>query len=132
MRLIDADALQDAFYDECEGECYYCDYHLTEGIQEGRLYECGLINKAPTIAPIISEWISVKDKLPEKDTDVLIYTTDNKINKAYRRHKSWTENQKEWLVFETLGYGYIYDDDEVLAWMPLPTPYEEGGSDDVQ
>lgn len=50
MRLIDADALQDAFYNECEGECYYCDYNLSEKeAKEGRLYECDLINKAPTI-----------------------------------------------------------------------------------
>lgn len=70
------------------------------------------------------KWIPTSEKLPKDDDEVLIYTTDNKINKAYRRHKEWTENQKEWLVFETLGYGYIYDDDEVLAWMPLPKPYE--------
>lgn len=71
-------------------------------------------------------WIPVTERLPEDEVDVLIYTTDKKINKAYRRHKSWVENQMEWLVFETLGYGYIYDDDKVLAWMPLPEPYEEG------
>lgn len=71
-----------------------------------------------------SRWIPVTERLPEDEVDVLIYTTDKKINKAYRRHKSWTENQMEWLVFETLGYGYIYDDDEVLEWMPLPKHYE--------
>lgn len=71
-----------------------------------------------------SRWIPVTERLPEDEVDVLIYSTDKNINKAYRRYKPWTENQMEWLVFETLGYGYIYDDDEVLAWMPLPKPYE--------
>jgi Protein of unknown function (DUF551). len=71
-----------------------------------------------------SRWIPVTERLPEDEVDVLIYTTDKKINKAYRRYKPWTENQMEWIVFETLGFGYIYDDDEVLEWMPLPKHYE--------
>ena len=70
-------------------------------------------------------WIPVSERLPEEDIEVLIYTADKKINKAYRRIKSWTEDCMEWLVFETLGYSYTYNDDEVVAWMPLPEPYTE-------
>ena len=73
----------------------------------------------------LPKWIPVSERLPEDEVEVLIYTTDKKINKAYRRIQSWTIDRMEWLVFETLGYSYTYKDDKVLAWMPLPEPYKE-------
>ena len=81
-----------------------------------QLNELPSVNQEP-------KWIPVSERLPDDEVEVLIYTTDKEINKAYRRIKEWTIDRMEWVVFETLGYGYIYDDDEVLAWMPLPKPY---------
>lgn len=72
-----------------------------------------------------SKWIPVSSKnLPKLHKKVLISTTDGKVNKVYRRHKEWTENQYEWVVHEMLGYSYTYTDDEVLAWQPLPESYK--------
>lgn len=42
MRLIDADALEKRFGEECEGECPICIYN-----NEG--FPCGLIKTAPTV-----------------------------------------------------------------------------------
>ena len=75
------------------------------------------------------EWIPVSKRLPEEDREVLIFTKDKEINKAYHTLKEWSDTQWEWFVFGTLGYSLTYSDDEVLAWQPLPEPYkaEKGG-----
>ena len=85
-----------------------------------------IISQLPPVTPQPKmEWIPVSERLPEEEVEVLIYTADKEINKAYRRIKSWTEDCMEWLVFETLGYSYTYNDNEVVAWMPLPEPYRK-------
>lgn len=71
------------------------------------------------------EWIPVSERLPEEDKEVLIFTKDKEINKAYHTLKEWSDTQWEWFVFGTLGYSLTYSDDEVLAWQPLPEPYKE-------
>ena len=64
----------------------------------------------------MSEWISTKDKLPEKHVGVLV-TVETKILTrvciAYRIGDDWHEG-----VFSLFG-------DAVTAWMPLPEPYKE-------
>ena len=70
-------------------------------------------------------WISVDDQLPEEYEDALVCTKDGKIEKAYHTYKEWCEDgEMEWRVFETFGHAYILDDDDVVAWMPLPKPYQ--------
>jgi hypothetical protein len=76
------------------------------------------------------EWISVKDKLPEDGERVLIYADvdneEDRIAIAYRMLEEWSDDEYIWRAWETLGYSADYDDEEVIAWMPLPEPYEEG------
>lgn len=88
----------------------------------------------------MSEWISVKERLPEDDTAVLIYTNETEV---YGRHR---EKQKiyhniyaaiydgdRWYTYWCWGSKYIYktneespnDTVEVTHWMPLPEPPEE-------
>ena len=75
------------------------------------------------------EWIPVSERLPKEDKEVLIFTKDKEINKAYHTLKEWSDTQWEWFVFGTLGYSLTYSDNEVLAWQPLPEPYK-GESED--
>ena len=70
------------------------------------------------------EWLPCSERLPEEDKEVLIFTKDKEINKAYHTLKEWSDTQWEWFVFGTLGYSLTYSDNEVLAWQPLPKPYE--------
>lgn len=116
MRLIDADKLKH--------KIMYANHDIDEdwyGLYDSVIEE---IDNAPTIEPKTNTWIPVSERLPDDEVEVLIYTTDKETNKAYRRIKEWTIDRMEWVVFETLGYSYIYGDDEVLAWMPKPESYK--------
>lgn len=46
-RLIDAEALKEAFRNNCFHNCYYC--KLSKWDKKGSCYICGLIDNAPTI-----------------------------------------------------------------------------------
>lgn len=74
------------------------------------------------------EWISVDDKLPEEDVDVLIYweapPTWNCIEIMSR--KAW-KDEENGIDFENCFHdnrgGYLSED--VTHWMPLPNPPEQ-------
>ena len=61
--------------------------------------------------PTVNNWISVKDRLPEDNVRVLVYCEWECEHIALRRHDKW------------VGELENYEDDEVLAWMPLPNKY---------
>lgn len=62
------------------------------------------------------EWISVKDRLPQKYSNVLIYTSF-----GYVTNGMWVP-YKNIFVYDR---GYELEKDEVTHWMPLPEPPEE-------
>lgn len=78
------------------------------------------------------EWISVKDRLPEHDDELLvtwtgIYAGNHKRTKPLLEIVEYEPNIDGlqggvWLCepLEARGYSKI----EVIAWMPLPEPYE--------
>lgn len=75
--------------------------------------------KALEEAPIIdaaevlrSQWISVKDKLPEKFEPVIVCREDGKVEQGYKDVGDW------WKVYGTRTK-------RVTHWMPLPEPPEE-------
>ena len=76
----------------------------------------------------MNRWISIEEKWPELEKDVLIYTQygeyrvaclvfdDNPIDGGYG--------------FEGAGLSDYTELEFVLAWMPLPKPYEPQESED--
>lgn len=113
--------------------------------EKGRLQDCPLIEmpefniikKAPTGCVALmkhQQWVPCSERLPEEDTDVLICyrykqdegdTSNIKIDitsygtvclggRAIQFLKEWREP----FAFFHLNY-------EVIAWMPLPEPYNE-------
>ena len=56
----------------------------------------------------MSKWIDVNDRLPEKDTDVLVCFDDGFMAKVF-----FGEDFDLWA-----------DSGEPIAWMPLPEPYK--------
>lgn len=65
------------------------------------------------------EWISVKDRLPERDRKVLVIDGHNGIHIL----AFWRKNRNEWeWITETYG---ISRKNDVKMWMPLPEPPKE-------
>lgn len=82
------------------------------------------VDELPSVLPK-AKWIPVTTRKPKLEERVLIFTEDGKIEIAYRDNIPWTENQYEYVVISMLGYKFSYEEDKVLAWMPLPKPYRE-------
>lgn len=64
------------------------------------------------------EWIPVTERLPEEGLTVLILAESGNIEFGQRDENKW-----EWLA-ESIA-DYWTEAEEVIAWQPLPEPYEE-------
>lgn len=64
------------------------------------------------------KWIPVTERLPEEGLTVLILAENGQIEFGQRDENKW-----EWLA-ESIA-DYWTEAEEVIAWQPLPEPYEE-------
>ena len=90
----------------------------------GRCHEYGLIKNFP----VVNRWIPCSERMPEIDTDVLVYavrkdglgdavTTITKyINYIWFVHKVDTE------PYWKDPWQYFHSDYEITHWIPLPEP----------
>ena len=67
----------------------------------------------------MSEWISVKDRMPEEGVDVLVY------GDIYLNRKGADVD----FVDRKSGNFFYYDEGEVTHWRPLPEPPESEAPD---
>lgn len=73
------------------------------------------------------EWISVKDKLPEKDTPVLIYCKGGSTFVAEKKVVRWPdEEETHWIVRGPLGAGRKIATGRITHWAKLPALPNEG------
>lgn len=78
------------------------------------------VMRQPTIpAP---QWISVEDRLPEEQKEVLIYLPEYDSVEMASLFTIPSMNLREWVQNED-----AYMLDEVSYWMPLPTNPKDGG-----
>ena len=81
----------------------------------------------------VQEWISVDDRLPSDEQDVLViaHGWDGRLvyvgsHKRVEAQKSWitgiTNKSSEWLLW---GWSYLKEP-MVTHWLPLPEPPKEG------
>lgn len=83
----------------------------------------------------MNEWISVKDRLPEKDGNYLCYLECGAVCEAAFDSTIASEGEEfpfgEWVgVYnsDTLGFtdSYWEEYDAITHWMPLPDPPKDG------
>lgn len=67
--------------------------------------------------PMRGKWIPVTERLPEEGLTVLILAENGHIEFGQRDENKW-----EWLA-ESIA-DYWTEAEEVIAWQPLPEPYE--------
>lgn len=77
----------------------------------------------------MSEWISVKDRLPDPDEKVIVYNAENEGTFFARRIESdfecWDAVTREFVNWRWIPYGYTCITlESVTHWMPLPKPPE--------
>lgn len=121
MRPIDADALKEMKFSGGMHDDDWIMYVPFREVVEN-------IDKAPTIGG----WISVKDRLPETNDEVLTtYLYDDKPHKLYVETASYFddgEGEGHWhSVGDELIIGRVRK--TTIAWMPMPKPYKPSKED---
>lgn len=124
IRLIDAEKLKRKLLE--------CDENDDDRFPEGYNYAINEIREYIDDMPIVeaepAKWVSVKDRLPEPNTEVLVYikypqpvlSLDTGIKKKANIKK---------LFFD--GEGFVsYDYGKLTHWMPLPEPPESEEDDE--
>ena len=111
-RLIDADALK---YEPLpKGDRNYRTYNLDDAYDDGYDDAFTDIRNAPTI-DAVPQWIPCSERLPEEGEVVL---TQAKFKDDVKMAVSARVDFNYWT-----GWGTREID--IVAWMPLPKPYEE-------
>ena len=110
MRLIDADALIERMKNKWDMQDLYLPVHFEDLVKE---------------QPTVGDWISVKDRLPEKSGDVLVCC--GKHNS--RTSLSYSCRHHAFNAFDCLPDAENKIDD-VKYWMPLPEPPKEVKKDE--
>lgn len=119
-RLIDADALKYKL------QTYFS---LEDGGTAMQIAAIRAVDSAPTVAKDINVlgWISVKDRMPETNDEVLTtYLYDDKPKKRYVETASYFddgEGEGHWhSVWDEFSIGPVRK--TTIAWMPMPKPYK--------
>lgn len=73
----------------------------------------------------VMRWIPVSERLPEPDTEVLVYGKSPWAKEPYARIDTWAMQREAPLSFSsaTIETGYMWDEsdfDDISHWMPLP------------
>jgi len=120
MRPIDADALMNELMKVRWA------YQMLDNTQRADIAMGGLRNaekkveEAPTI-DAVPRWIPCKERLPELDEICLVTEKDGSIRHCYF-------DSVDPVLFATVEEGMYVKN--VVAWMPLPEPYEGERKDD--
>ena len=98
---------------EAEKAYQYFVIAVPENEEQAKAYFWARKALQPTLTPP-NEWVSVEERLPENNAQVLMWSAKWKIAEAGSYY-----NQDFW-VYSEIGDGYIAD--KITHWMPLPAP----------
>ena len=111
-RLIDADALERAMYEEAFEKDTDMQRWDSGCWIRYKLYERVL--DAQPIVDIEPHWIPCSERLPEDDRSKVVTLANGNAEVGYYSNGDW------WCV----GDKFTLENPTVIAWMPLPKPYE--------
>lgn len=114
MRLIDADEM----LSELKPITYEMEQNAVTIADMSNIMR-NWVCRQPTV-PTYGQWVSVKDRLPEVQKEVLIYLPEYDSIEMAALFEIPSLNLKEWTQNED-----AYMLNEVSHWMPLPEPPEE-------
>lgn len=109
MRLIDADALRDKLH-ELASDVWN---QMCRTFWANVYNECAdMVDDQPTIEP--QKWVPCSERLPDEDEDVFVYLFERPSPYiAWMNDSRWNTDEFE-----------IDEEDEPIAWMPLPDPWK--------
>ncbi len=96
--------------------------HIGEHVDDDGVYSEGVENKCPAFKQTKMEWISVEERLPENDDELVLVTASGKVQEnitllgayflaTYSKNDGWIlEGFEHWNGFE------------VAYWCKLPSP----------
>lgn len=98
----------------CKG-CRYdngyelCAIHLAPSFA----YVCAVLDDAPTVE-VTPKWIPCSERLPDDDRTKVVTLANGNAEAGYYSNGDW------WCVGDSISL----ENPTVIAWMPLPEPYE--------
>ena len=134
MRLIDADALMENYglkdatkYGNKDAEQQEHSYSTL------MLYEIAdIIEDAPTVEAKPVEWIPCSERLPNCNGCYLVWRPHFFGGQIGMPAICYFDGQDTWHDSYGVDFTRILNEKDVIAWMPLPTPYnaERGGKNE--
>ena len=91
---------------------YAIDFFLAKGMITAGVY----VERMPSA----QRWIPVTERLPERNTICLITTSKGVVVQVM----FFGANMNGHMVWRSFGGEYVYWDEEVVAYMPLPEPWK--------
>lgn len=74
----------------------------------------------------MSEWIKCSDELPKLDKNVLTMLKDCDVDPIQIMSLTMCYTEEGWWSYwKTQEEGIEFEPDEIIAWQPLPEPYQE-------
>lgn len=98
---------------------HVCEHHIENLLQPGGAE--ALADHLLANGLTVHEWISTKDRLPEKDVEVLVCDRHNSVfiaavceSESFSTGLSWIDQT-----------GYLIGNLGIVSWQPLPEPTKE-------
>ena len=107
----------------CESDPYNYE-EWTKGYEEGIDDAIAMINSVPPVTPQQTRWIPVSERLPEEAYGCIVTVMDTnpmtleEFENIYPDFVGWDGENWNDADGDSIPF-------EVIAWMPLPQPYEE-------
>lgn len=92
-----------------------------------RFWQMGWLDRLEQTERKPGEWIPCGERLPEENGQYLItvkYEHVDDYEDIYSEHGEWVDGK--WDMF---SFGHCGKVENIIAWMPLPSPYKEATND---